>query len=94
MPIRLATKLKVVASTPNPYCTLRLKLIEEASSKYFVGQEISPMLKLNITAWAIIWLSKTKSSEFSSSGSVSSSSREKARKPVWYSESLTPRKRF
>jgi hypothetical protein len=49
------------------------------------------MLKPNITAWAIIWLSKTKSSEFSSKGRVSSSSREKARKPVWYSESLTPR---
>ena len=40
-----ARKLNVVASTPSPYCTLRLKLIDEASSKYFVGQEISPMLK-------------------------------------------------
>ena len=94
MPVLCATKLTVVASTPSPYFTLRLKLIEDASSKYFVGQEISPILKPNITACAIIWLSKTKSSEFSSSGSVSSSSREKARKPVWYSDSFTPRNRF
>ncbi len=69
-PILCATKRAVVARTPKPYSTLRLKLMEEASSKYLVGQEISPMLKPNMTAWAIIWLSKTKSSEFSSSGSV------------------------
>src|ERR1700722_18832036 len=87
-------KLIVVASTPKPYFTLRRKLIDDASLKYLVGQETSPMRKPNITACAIIWLSKTKSSEFSSSGRVSSNWREKARKPVWYSLSLTPRKRF
>src|ERR1035441_990724 len=89
MPHLCATKPAVVLRTPNPYFTLRLKLMEEASWKYLVGQEISPMLKLNITACAIIWLSKTKSSEFSSSGRVSSNSREKARNPVWYSDSFT-----
>ena len=45
--------------------TERRKLIEEASAKYFVGQEISPIRKPKATAWASIWLSKTKSSEFS-----------------------------
>jgi hypothetical protein len=34
-----------VARTPNPYLTLLLKLIDEASSKYLVGQLISPILK-------------------------------------------------
>jgi hypothetical protein len=29
--------------TPKPYSMLRLKLIEEASSKYLAGQEISPI---------------------------------------------------
>jgi len=33
----------LVRNTPNPYVTLRRKLIEEASGKYFVGQEISPI---------------------------------------------------
>src|ERR1017187_10886117 len=89
-----ATKETVVLSTPSPYSTLRLKLMDEASLKYFVGQEISPMRKPNMTAWAIIWLSKTKSSEFSRLGGDSSSYREKARKQMWYSESLTARKRF
>jgi len=45
-----ARKAAVVFSTPNPYCTLRLKSIEDASSKYRVGQEISPIRKPNITA--------------------------------------------
>ena len=30
---------------PKPYFTLRLKLIEDASSKYFVGQLTSPIVK-------------------------------------------------
>ncbi len=89
-----ATNPAVVASTPGPYFTLRRKLMGDASSKYLAGQEISPILKPNITACAIIWLSKTKSSEFSSSGSVSSSFHENARKPVWYSNSFTIRNRF
>jgi hypothetical protein len=55
IPTLCATKRTVVASTSHPYSTLRLKLTEEASSKYFVGQEISPKLKPNMTAWAIIW---------------------------------------
>ena len=42
----------------------------------------------NQIACARIWLSNTKSSSFSSSGSVSSTRRENARYPVWYSESL------
>jgi hypothetical protein len=60
-----ATKPAVVFNTPIPYFTLHLKLIEEASLKYLVGQEISPIRKPNIRAWAIIRLSKTKSSETS-----------------------------
>jgi hypothetical protein len=64
------------------YFTLRVKLIENASSKYLVGQEISPILNPNMTACAIIWLSKIKSSEFSSNGSVSSRLRENALNPV------------
>jgi hypothetical protein len=39
-------------------------------------------------------LSNTKPSEFSSSGSVSSTARENARYPVWYSESFSARSRF
>ena len=54
-------------------------MIDDASGKYFVGQLISPIRKPNAAAWASIWLSKTKSSEFSSSGSVSSTFRLKAR---------------
>ncbi len=38
--------------------------MDEASSKYFVGQDTSPMRKPKCTHWASIWLSKTKSSEF------------------------------
>lgn len=32
-------------STPNPYMVLRFKLMEDASSKYLVGQVISPISK-------------------------------------------------
>ena len=42
---------------------LRLKLMELASSKYFVGQVISAISKRFQKIWAIISLSKTKSSE-------------------------------
>ena len=90
-PVLWTTKLNVVASTPMPYFTLRLKLMEDASSKYFVGQEISPIPNPNMTASAIIWLSNTKSSEFSTEGSVCKRSREKARNPVWYSDSFAPK---
>ena len=69
MPNFCSANCKVVPSTPKPYFTLRRKLIDDASSKYFVGQETSPMRKPKCTHWASIWLSKTKSSEFSSSGS-------------------------
>jgi hypothetical protein len=31
-------------STPNPYLTLCLKFVDEASAKYLVGQLISPIL--------------------------------------------------
>jgi len=34
-----------VTNTPRPYFTLRGKLMEEASGKYRVGQETSPMGK-------------------------------------------------
>jgi hypothetical protein len=43
MPILCIRNFKDVLSTPSPYFTLRLKLIEDASAKYFVGQEISPI---------------------------------------------------
>jgi hypothetical protein len=42
----------------------RLKLMEDASLKYFVGQVISAISKPALQIWATIWLSKTKSSEF------------------------------
>ena len=70
MPFRCRANCRVVPSTPNPYFTLRRKLMDEASSKYFVGQETSPMRKPKCTHCASIWLSKTKSSEFSSSGKL------------------------
>src|SRR5580700_3989456 len=85
---------RVVPTTPKPYTTLRQKLMEEDSSRYLVGQETSPMLKPKNTHWTSIWLSKTKSSEFSSKGSSVSTLRLNARKPVWYSESFTPRNKF
>ncbi len=50
--------------------------MEDASVKYRVGQVSSPISNPNQSVWARNWLSKTKSSEFSSSGSVSSSFRE------------------
>ncbi len=68
--------------------------MEDASSKYLVGQLISAMICRCQMIWASIWLSKMKSSEFSSSGRRSSNSREKARYPVWYSDSLAPISRF
>ena len=40
-PIRCAKWHSDTRSTPNPYFMLRLKLMEEASSKYFVGQVTS-----------------------------------------------------
>jgi hypothetical protein len=49
--------------------------MEEASGKYFVGQEISPMWAPYITACASSWLSKTKSSELRSIGRAVSSCR-------------------
>jgi hypothetical protein len=37
-----------VPKTPNPYLVLLEKLIEDASSKYFVGQVISAISKFAI----------------------------------------------
>src|SRR6478735_5705142 len=93
-PHRWSANCNVVPSTPNPYFTLRRKLIDEASSKYFVGQETSPIRKPKCTHCASIWLSKTKSSEFSSRGSSVRTLLLKARYPVWYSESFTRRNTF
>ena len=46
MDILLAmTYFATVPSTPNPYRTLLLKLMEDASLKYLVGQLSSPILK-------------------------------------------------
>ena len=39
-------------------------------------------------AWAMIWLSKTKSSELRSNGTAASSAWLNARRPVWYSDSF------
>lgn len=74
--------LAAVASTPIPYRTLRGKLIDEASSKYRVGQLISPIRNPKWTAWARISLSKTKSFEVFFNGIVSRTSRRYARNPV------------
>ena len=57
----------------------RRKLIDDASGKYFVGHETSPILNPKYAHCASIWLSKTKSSEFSSKGSLVRTSRLKAR---------------
>src|SRR6185503_13710427 len=65
-----------VFKQPKPYWTLRRKLIEDPSWKYFVGQVTSAMTYPSQWIWASTWLSNTKSSEFASSGSRSSSSRE------------------
>ena len=40
-------------STPSPQTTLRLKLIDDASGKYFVGQLLSPIRKQ--AAIAVKW---------------------------------------
>ena len=44
-PHRFKRKSRAVCNTPKPYFTLRWKLMDEASSKYFVGQDNSPMRK-------------------------------------------------
>ena len=43
MPDFCSANFKLVPNTPNPYLTLRAKLIEDASAKYRVGQETSPI---------------------------------------------------
>ncbi len=47
-----------------------------------------------MTAWAMIWLSNTKSSELRSIGSRASRSVLNARSPVWYSDSFWPSAMF
>jgi hypothetical protein len=42
-PIFANRYLPLVARQPKPYLTERWKLIEDASGKYFVGQETSPI---------------------------------------------------
>src|SRR6266849_1607283 len=42
-PLCCRKNFSVVCNTPKPYFTLRLKLIDEASAKYLVGQETSPI---------------------------------------------------
>ena len=59
-----------------------LKLIEEASSKYFAGHETSPTLNPKYIVCKSISLSKTKSSEFSIRGIFSRTSALKALYPV------------
>ena len=66
-----------VYRTPNPYTILRLKLIDEASLKYLVGQVISAISK---------FASNIKSSELVEKLIALRSSLEKALYPVWYSE--------
>src|SRR5689334_2526834 len=89
-----ATNASDVFTTPSPYTTEFLRLIELASSWYDVGHEISPMRRSAATACASTWLSKTKPSEFARSGIARSASREYARKPVWNSESFEPSAMF
>src|SRR6266481_8096188 len=43
-PILASRYLKPVPRQPNPYLILRLRLIEDASGKYFVGQLTSPIV--------------------------------------------------
>jgi len=93
-PSLCATRLPVLSSITGPYFALLVRLVEDAHSKYSVRQEPSPILNRNMTACAMIWLSKIESSGFSSNASVSSNLREVARNRVWYSESLNPEKRF
>ena len=66
------------------------KLMEDASGKYLVGQDTSPMRKPKWMACTSISLSKTKSSEQTRNGSRSSKARFQARYPVWYSDSFCP----
>src|ERR1041384_2369939 len=73
---------KPVERHPKPYLMLRVRLIDEASMKYFVGQVTSAIVCPNQRTWASIWLSKTKSFEFASRGSCWRSFLEKARYPV------------
>ena len=79
IPSFASRKTIAVETQPSPYRTLRRKLIDEASSKYFVGQLTSAIVYPSQRISASIWLSNTKSSEFASIGTFSSSSREKAR---------------
>src|SRR6185369_7248280 len=53
-PIFAILNWSAVPSTPKPYFTLLLKLIEDASGKYLVGQLTSPILKSAHTIWASI----------------------------------------
>src|SRR5258706_12042252 len=42
-PLVCSMYCSVTPITPNPYCTDRRKLIDDASGKYFVGQDTSPI---------------------------------------------------
>jgi hypothetical protein len=61
---------------------LLLRLIDDESVSYRVGQDTSPILAPTEMAWAMIWLSKTKSSELRSNGRAASSVLLNARRPV------------
>ena len=61
IPVRARKYRHDTLSTPKPYVMLRLKLMELASSKYFVGQVTSAIKKGSESADR--QLSKTKSSE-------------------------------
>ena len=52
----------LVVNTSSPYLHERIKFIDEASGKYFVGQEISPILNPLNKMSDNIWLSNIKSS--------------------------------
>src|SRR5215469_16723763 len=73
---------------------LRRRLIDDDSASYRVGQETSPIRAPARTAWAMMWLSNTKSSELRSNGKDASSSLLNARSPVWYSDSFWPSAMF
>ena len=75
---------KLTPNTPKPYLQERIKFIEDASLKYFVGHEISPILKFLKNSKAKISLSKIKSSLQVSKGKVSKTSLVNPLKPVWY----------
>src|SRR5882757_5494189 len=78
-PILASRNFRPTPRQPKPYFTLRWKLMEEASLKYFVGQLTSPMVKPCQKICASIWLSNTKSSEFLDRSSFCKISFEKAR---------------